>query len=102
MNVYTLITKDGRTLEGEIHGSGGVCRDDKRLRRVIRERLREEETGESTGHWTAPKHLGNVTIWTDPDNTDCSKRGTTMKADAIAEIRKGDVVVYKSLDMNEG
>lgn len=91
MNKYTVILFDSRVLVGKFHGSGGVCKTHGRVKQVMLQRLKEE-TKPRLG--ILPEHQGNVTVWTDPDNADCSKQGTTVKASEIQEIRHPDGVIW--------
>lgn len=93
MLVYKTETTDGRILMGEIHGSGGTLKTDSDVRRLMKFRRIEEDEG-SPG--VLPEHQGNVSVWTDPENMDCSQRMTKVKASQVARVTRGSTVVFEA------
>jgi hypothetical protein len=91
---YKVTLKDGRVLDGQVHGSGGVVATDQRCFLVIRGRAMEEMdipiAGSLAGlRYTLPEnkdHLGNVGVWTDPDAVEPKDRMTKVKASEIARV----------------
>jgi len=92
-----LITRNGTVLEDELQGSGGTIKTLKDIPRLMKSRIREEESDPLRGEHILPIHRGNVSVWTDPDNEDCRSRLSTTKASQVKQITVADEVLWNSL-----